>query len=158
MSDDLINRFEVISNELGKLHQERKEASRAGLEIMNKVSILNKKRRGDTSYKDSQKLEIEHENLKRQQLRLKNKTDELRQKIFTLSAEETSIRARLIREPIATTQESPKASIEFYESILALRNRHAAFASDPTRVSSMRLMASQFVQELTAIINSSRQK
>lgn len=52
--------------------------------------------------------------------------------------------------PVEPTAERIVAHVR--DRLLAIRAEYAAFSQDPTRVSSMRLMASQFTEKLTALL------
>ncbi len=58
-----------------------------------------------------------------------------------------------IQSHLKTTSNSLKADENLTNGIIELRDKYSDFAGDHTRVSSMRLMASNFTDELNNIIN-----
>ena len=80
--------------------------------------------------------------LSQEKVDLEKKFTEIRNKKIELTKERERIHLKMKTLPDSMTK----------DTLLELRDKYMAFASDTTRVSSMRAMASKFVEELVSVI------
>lgn len=132
-----------LENQNVELQNEKNKYIERKKEIEVELSMLNSEiRKGE--FENGRYVEIcnTQDKLKVEKFSLEKKILELNQRIRNKSSEETNIKLQIKRIP----NEKVK------HDLLELRDKYMSFASDTTRVSSMRAMASRFVEEIQFIL------
>jgi len=138
--DDKMFRLEVKRRELDK---EREPFVERKLQIERQLGKLTEEVRGkvidDDRYREVLK---EQSELKREKAKIEDSLKDVKKRIATHVAEVEDLKFQMKKIP----------SEGIKDGLLELRDKYLTFASDTTRVSSMRAMSSKFVEEIQAML------
>ncbi len=127
-----------------KLREQKSEISNQIRKRHNAISEINLKLKRDLPIHEYKRTAREREVVKNELVELQSAISDL--KLQIMKKEATKEELKLGEEIHIDTSDGVKSQIA------ALRKKYMQFSSDKTRVSSMRIMASEFVQELDALI------
>jgi chromosome segregation ATPase len=113
-------------------------------ELQSELSVFNTEVRGHSLHKDR------YDEICRWQVVYKKEISDIDKKLLELRRE----RRKLNQEKDELSLDIKKVHSEAKEKLYEVRDRYMSFAADTTRVSSMRAMASKFVEELQGILQS----
>lgn len=132
-----------IESQINDLENELAPIGFKVAEVCADLSILNTEIRGNRLPDEDYKLKQSQQNqLLREKIMLEKKIFEIKPLLRKLRLEESSIKVDLKRIP------NDKAK----QTVIEIRDKYMAFAADTTRVSSMRAMASRFIEEMQTIL------
>ncbi len=136
-----------IEEQIVKLQSQRDVFMLKKKELEGKLSELNGKVRSRTEYLS----ENDYQSIVRQQTSIKKQLNEI-QPVLTDYKKQISEKT-ILKEKLRNSLRSDNKST-ILDKVIILKDKYSDFASDSTRVSSMRTMASQICQELENIIKS----
>lgn len=142
-------------NEIDKLQEQRTPLTKELQELNLKLAKLNNHVRASGRLPD-----LEYKGICKQQIKIKERIIQIQNSLAKITKEkrewdsyETELRAKIaIASSLVKTHEI--STNDLFEKIKQLRNEYLDFAEDQSRINSMRIMASQFANELTKILSS----
>ena len=135
-----------LSKQIDDLTNQRRVLTSEKKEIEMKLSILNGKMKTNTRSmpKSEYLLSVDRQNVyKVKILKLQREIDVFSDKLRRLQTMKETV-----KQEIGYTN----ADIRIQERLFELKDKYMAFSSDPSRIGSMRIMASKFAEELESII------
>lgn len=134
---------------IANLVNKRSDAANEKIKYQNDLSELNMQIRGNGKRIMPQ---IQYDNILQKQAEVKRKMAVVDSYIFQLKKELSN--KRILLNEINLALDTNSDSFNVMVHIINLRDKYVNFASDNTRVSSTRLMASRFAEDLDLIIKS----
>lgn len=136
---------------INELHKKRVELALQKRDIEIDLMALNKRVMSSTQRLPPQ----EYKDICAKQIRLKQKAAEIEKQIIHVKTEirDKSLLLESIRDHLRTNRDAPSSPLK--ERLINLRNHYMEFASDATRVASLRTMASRFAEEIELILSDS---
>lgn len=138
-----------IDRSIANLENKKTDAANEKIKYQNELSELNFQVRGN-----GRKIipQVKYDTICQKQAEVKRKMLVVDQYISELKKEITN--KRILRDEVDLTLNPNTNPDNILGNIISLRDKYVNFASDNTRVSSTRLMASRFAEDLDSIIKS----
>jgi predicted nucleic acid-binding Zn-ribbon protein len=141
----------AVETEIAKLQDQIMQHSLKRQEIQEDLACINRKLKTRQTHSKFESLSRRRDRLKSDLLLLEKAIAPVKSELRQWQAISTDLRAKsMVRLNVEIS--SNKTLIE---KIRTLRSHYLAFAEDQTRVNSMRVMAAQFANELTALLSES---
>lgn len=140
-----------IERSIANLENKKTDAANEKVKYQNELSELNLQVRSNGKRILPQ---IQYDNILQKQAEVKRKMAVVDSYISQLKKELSN--KRVLRDEIDLALDNNYDSFNVMGEIIDLRDKYVNFASDNTRVSSTRLMASRFAEDLDLIIKSTK--
>lgn len=140
-----------VERSIANIENKKSDAANEKIKYQNELSELNMQIRGNGRRIMPQ---IQYNNILQKQAEVKRKMAVVDSYIAQLKKELSN--KRVLRDEIDLALDTNNDSFNIIGDIINLRDKYVNFASDNTRVSSTRLMASRFAEDLDLIIRSAK--